>query len=159
MEIDYSRGASSTHPSGARAQALLHDLSSDRAALADRLQAPRWLYPLIGLIAAGYVASPAIPLDGSVILGILLAASLVLVLSHRRLSGVRPSRAGTRGPGLIVNLVGGVLLLVLISTSFGLVSLLSPWWVLAPALVGFIAALILGRWFDLRYRENMRRGH
>jgi hypothetical protein len=46
----------------------------------------------------------------------------------------------------------------LLSTSYGLVASLSPWWVLTPAAVCFVVVLIGGRWFDRLYREDLGHG-
>lgn len=135
---------------------MLHELSADRAALADRLKAPGWLYALVAAIAAGYVATPAISSDDirNAVVGLLIAAGILLLFIYQRLSGVRVSRTGKRGAGLLVSLVAATLFLL--STSYGLASLLSPWWVLVPVAVCFGLVLVLGRWFDRLYRENLR---
>jgi hypothetical protein len=158
MENDFSTETPS-RPSGAQAQRVLRDLDSDRVALADRITAPRWLYPLFGLVVAIFIATPAIPAVGArnLVDAILFAVAIGLLFAYQRRSGVRIGRVGPRGAGLLVGML--VLTLVLLSTSFGLVSLLSAWWVLAPALVGFVAVSFAGRWFDRLYRENLHRGH
>jgi hypothetical protein len=158
MEKNLSPAEPPARPSTAQAQEALRDLASDRATLADRLAAPWWLYPFFALIAAGYVATPAIPSEEArnAVVGILIVAGIVMLLTYRRLSGVRVSRTGGRGAALL----GGLLMVVLLllSTSYGLVSLLSAWWVLVPATVCFSVVLVLGRLFDRLYRENLRRG-
>jgi hypothetical protein len=159
MERD-SRGTEpTTRPSAAQAREALRELASDRATLADRLAAPWWLYPVFGLTAAGYVATPAIRSDEArhTVVGILIVAGVILLLVYRRLSGIRVSRTGGRGAAVLVGLLMATLLLL--STSHGLVSLVSVWWVLAPTVVCFLTVLVLGQWFDRLYRENLRRGH
>ncbi|GAA1121676.1 hypothetical protein [Citricoccus alkalitolerans] len=157
MENDFDSGPA-VRPSSTQAQQLLRDLESDRAALAERLTAPGWLYPLFALIVAGYVATPALRSSEprNAVVGILIAGTIVLLLAYHRLSGVRVRRIGVRGGALLAGLL--VMTLLLLSTSYGLVASLSAWWVLAPAAVCFVVVLIGGRWFDRLYREDLGHG-
>jgi hypothetical protein len=157
MENDSATGPAG-RPSSAQAQQLLHDLDSDRAALAERLTAPGWLYPLFALITAGYVATPALRSSEprNAVVGILIVGTIVALLTYPRLSGVRVGRIGVRGGALLAGLL--LVTLLLLSTSYGLVASLSPWWVLAPAAVCFVVVLTGGRWFDRLYREDLGRG-
>jgi len=145
-------------PSSAQAQQLLSELESDRAALAERLTAPGWLYPLFALIIAGYVATPALRSSESrnAVVGVLIVGTIVLLFASQRLSGVRIGRIGLRGGALLAGLLAVTLLLL--STSYGLVASLSAWWVLAPAAVCFAVVLIGGRCFDRLYREDLGHG-
>lgn len=145
-------------PDRAAADEALQQLDSDRARLADRLAAPAWLYLAFAVLAAGYVATPAIPSDGgrSTAVGALMAASILLGTGYRRLSGVRVRRTGPRGAGLLW--VGLLTVLLLLSTAFGLVASLPSVWVLAPATVCLVVVLLVGLRFDRHYRENLRRG-
>lgn len=147
-----------THSRGEAGQ-LLRDLDADRVALSERLVAPPWLYPLFALVAAAYLATPALESGNlrRVVVACLAGAVILLAGSYRRTSGVRVKRAGLRGALLVGGLLVAVLLLL--SVSFGLAASLSPWWVLAPSLVGFAVVLAGGRWFDRLYRDNLRRGH
>lgn len=156
MENDSTAGPA-VRPSSAQAQQLLRDLDSDRAALAERLAAPGWLYPLFALIVAGYVATPALRSSEprNAVVGILIVGTLVVLLAYQRLSGVRVGRIGVRGGALLGGLL--VVTLLLLSTSYGLVASLSPWWVLAPAAGCFVVVLIGGRCFDRLYREDLGR--
>jgi hypothetical protein len=159
VENDHSTAGPSARPSGTQARQVLRGLDADRAILAERLTAPKWLYPLVALIAAAYVATPIIQPDNlrNAGVGILLAAGVGLLSAYQRLSGVRVGRTGIRGAGLLVGLL--VAILLMLSTTYGLVSLLGAWWVLAPAAACFVMVLVGGRWFDRLYRENLRRGH
>lgn len=140
------------------ARQALQDLASDRDALAQRLIAPRWLYPLIALVTAAYVATPAIQPGNthSVVVGCLAAAFVLLVSSYSRLSGVRVGRVGFQGGAILTGLV--VAVLVLLSSANGLAASLSAWWVLAPAAAAFVVVLFGGRHFDRACQENLRRG-
>lgn len=143
---------------GANALQALQDLASDRDALAQRLIAPWWVFPLIALIAAAYVATPVIQpgTTHSRVLGCLTGAFVLVVGSYHRLSGVRLGRVGLQGGAILTGLV--VAVLVLLSTANGLVASLSGWWVLGPAAASFVVVLLGGRCFDRTYRENLRRG-
>lgn len=133
----------------------LADLDVDRTRLADRVAAPWWLHWLLGLVVAGFVASTAVSDDTvrDLVAGGLLGAAAVGTMNYQKLSGIRVRRTGLAGLAVVVGLVASTLLLL--SVSYGLAASLSPWWVLAPALLSF--ALILGgsRWFDRIYRKRL----
>lgn len=156
MDNDLATSASGS-PS-ARARQVLHDLDADRASLAERVAAPGWLYPLCALFIAGFVATPVLRSDvpRSAVVGVLVAATAVLLRSYQRLSGVRVRRTGARGGLLIAGML--VATLVLLSVSFGLAASLSAWWVLAPAAMTFVVVLLGSRRFDCLYREKLTRG-
>lgn len=143
---------------GTRARQVLNDLDADRAALAARVAAPGWLYPLCALFLSAFVATPALRSDTprSALVGALVAATVVLLLGYQRLSGVRVRRTGARGGLLVAGML--VATLVLLSVSFGLAASLSAWWVLAPAATTFVVVLLGSRRFDHLYRENLTRG-
>jgi hypothetical protein len=159
MENHSPTPGSPAYPSGDDAQQVLRDLTADRATLAERLAAPPWLYPLLAALASAYVATPAIPSDDAriAVVGLLMAGTLVALLLYQRLSGVRTGRAGSRATTLLVGLLLGVLLLL--STSYGLVASLNPWWALPPTAMCFALVLMGGRRFDRLYREYLRRGN
>lgn len=136
----------------------MHDLDADRATLAGRMAAARWLYPAFGVITALYVAAPAIEPEANrhVVAGIAIASAVLLPSAYQRISGVKVSRVGVRGTVIL-----GVLMcatLVLLSTSFGLVAADAQWWIVIPVAVGFGLVVILGRRFDRLYRAELRRG-
>lgn len=139
-------------------QNLLRDLDADRASLAGRMAAPWWLYPAFGVIIALYVASPAIESEATrrVVVQLAMASSVVLLFVYHRISGVRVSRVGVRGAVRLGVLVCAIL--ALLSTSFGLASFDAQWWIAIPAAVSFGLVVILGRWFDRLYRDELRRG-
>lgn len=157
MENDAS--SHGAYPSGTDAQQVLSALDSDRAALADRLQAPWWLHAVVALIVAGYVALPALWPDGVrwVAYGLVVCGGFAAQIAYRRIAGVRVSKRKVWQVELAAGAALAALLLLLISTSFGLVASLSPWWVLAPTTAAFAIALVLSRWFERIYREALRR--
>lgn len=139
------------------AQTLLHDLAGDRVVLAGRLRSPRWLYPAAGLLMAIFVASPAVSNDG--LRGTITFATalgfLALGLAHQRITGVR---LGMGGPIAFVVVALTVFTgLFLLSASYGL-ALVSPWWVIPPAVLAFAAVGFLGRWLERMQVGEVRRG-
>lgn len=157
MENNCSTGTT-VRPSSMQAQQILQDLESDRATLAERLAAPGWLYPLVAMIVAGYVATPAVRSSEprNAVVGGLIVGTIVVLIAYQRLSGVRVGRIRVRAGAVLTALL--VVTLVLLSTSYGLVASLSAWWVLAPAAACFVVVLFGGRWFDRLYREDLGHG-
>lgn len=157
---------SNQHPSGdggprrsdGEARTLLDALDADRAALAGRVAAPRWLYPAFGVVAMLYVASPAIVSEASrrAVVGLAIASGILLLATYQRISGVKMSRVGAPGTAVLGGLTFAVL--VLLSTSFGLAAGDARWWIALPAAVSFGLVVMLGRRFDRLYRERVRHG-
>jgi hypothetical protein len=140
------------------AEDVLRDLASDRRPLTARLAAPWWVHPLVALLVAGYVATPAISPGAvhNVVVGILAGAFVMLVAGYRWCTGVRLNRVGVRGGAVLAGLV--VTVLLLLSASNGLTASPSAWWVIAPAVLCFVAVLAGSRWFERLSREDLRRG-
>lgn len=155
MESDNGRNPAALRP---HADQTLRDLQEDRASLAEHLRPPGWLYPIIAVLTAVFVATPALP-PGSprnTASGVLIVATVGVLTVQQRLSGARVGRVGLEGAALLVGLLAGVLLLL--SVSFGLSASVNRWWVFAPAAACFLLVLTAGRWFDRLYRERLRRG-
>lgn len=138
----------------AAASALLGDLDSDRASFARRLEAPSWLAPAFGILAAAYVAAPAAGEARSGSLLVLIILSVVLIHLYRRATGIRVSRIGL--PEWL--LCGAALLvcLVLLSVSLGLVSFGLNWWVILPAAVAFLVGSVAASRFIRSAQERIR---
>lgn len=119
---------------------------------------PAWLYPAFGALTALYVAAPALEPGAAsdLVTTLAVAATLLLVWAYPRLSGVRVSRTGASARLTLGLLLGATLLLL--STSLGLVALGLRWWTPLPAVASFALTVQLGRAFDRRYREHVRRG-
>ena len=159
MENNFSSNDSAASDGSPRdASALLSDLAADRAALADRLVAPGWLYPALGLMTALYVASPFVEPDvvRRSIAGFAIAGIIALVLGYQRMTGVRVSRAG--GPARLTLWILLVATLLLLSVSLGLASFGLNWWIALTGAASFGLTVSLGRMFDRQYREHVRRG-
>lgn len=136
---------------------LLDDLASDRASLVAHLAAPGWLYPLLGLTTAIYVATPFLEANivRRTVAGLAMAAAFLLVWTYQRRTGIRVSRTGSSARLTLAVLLFATLLLL--SVSFGLASFGLDWWIILPALASFVLTVFLGRQFDRQYREHMRR--
>lgn len=158
MESDQHPTAPGRGDTPRAAAQLLDALAADRSQLAARLAAPAWLYPLFGVLTALYVAAPALApgTARSLVTSSAIAATLALVWGYPRLSGVRVARAGASALLTLGLLLGATLLLL--SVSLGLASLGLRWWALLPAAASFALTVLLGRLFDRRYRERVRRG-
>lgn len=149
-----------THTATSRAQAeqALQTLDADRASLSDQLMAPPWYYPVLAVITAGYVASPAInnATASNIFGGILIGVYVALLLTSPRIFRVRVGRTGPRATMIMVGL--SIAVLLMLSVSLALVSLLSAWWVLVPSIGCFVVTLGAGQWFDRTYRARVRHG-
>ncbi len=126
------------------AAALLETMTSDRDRLADRAKAPTWLPLGFGLIAAAYVAGPASSEDWRrFILIAAILGTLAMLAAYRRATGIRLTGVGPKG-GLLFALAI-VVVLGLLSISFGLVASGLGWWVIATAAVAFAAVAWITR--------------
>jgi hypothetical protein len=155
MENNFASG----EPNPRRAAAeLLDDLQADQERLAERAEAPRWLAPGFGLIAALYVAAPALPGEprSNGIVTTCIIIGVVLVYLSSRATGIKFSRFGLRAWLAFAGALVGTL--VLFSFSLGLVSLDSHWWVAATAAAAFALVFWLTRLIFSSMREALNRG-
>lgn len=116
---------------------LLAELDADRRDLAGRLEGHPWLAVGFGLVAAAYVAAPAVPAGGprtAVLVGALVA-SVLLLARYRRETGVRLAGLGGRAVGVLAATVA--LTLGLLSVSFGLAAADLRGWIALCAGVAF----------------------
>lgn len=145
-------------PAAEGSQQLLNDLAADRTQLARHIEAPRWLYPVAGLLAAIFIASASIDGDMTrrVVAGLALASIFLLVWGFQRATGVKLSRAGR--PAQLILFTHVLALLLLLSVSFGLASLDLHWWIILPALIGFALTVALGKRFHRQYSDEVRHG-
>jgi len=135
---------------------LLAELAADRATLADRAKPPRWLAPGFGLIAAAYVIGPALGEGYRTSIPVLaFIAAVVLVALYYRATGIRISRVGAAGWGILAGALIGSL--VLLSVSFGLVSFGLHWWVIVTAVVAFALVTWLATRFTASAVDRVRR--
>lgn len=141
-----------------QAQKLLEDMTSDRAALADRARAPRWFLAVLAATAATWVASGALA-DDDVRTGVSFALTVFFVLvaaMFPRMAGVRVRRFGRRTWLTVLGALVGVL--VLFSVALGLAVSVSPSWVVVPATVAFALVYGAGRLTEAIHRAEIRHG-
>lgn len=119
-------------PSPDRAHDLLEQLGDDRTRLASLSATPWWAPVLLALVAALWVASPAVGDRTTSYVLAVLGAVLVVSLVRTR-TGIRVRAAGPRSAGLAVLWL--LVTLVLYSVALGLVSLDRSAWVVVPAVV------------------------
>ncbi|MDY0914506.1 hypothetical protein [Rathayibacter festucae] len=153
MESDYERSEESA------AREALATLNADRQMLADRLRAPVWYYPLLGIAAALVIGSPGAEAPGQSILVTFGCIGLVfLSLAHRRITGMMVTRmAGPRSLAFAVAL--SVVVVLLLGTSFALAAVGQSGWVWMTATAAFAATWIGGGLYDRAYDRELRRGH
>jgi hypothetical protein len=116
-------------------------MQRDRATLRDRAKMPRWFPIAVGMVLAGWVASPAVDPDrhsGAYVFA--LVAVLLLLDTARRSTGVRHAALGSRG--WLVGIALLAIAMALYSTSLALVSLNLSWGVIAPSLAMFVAGWV-----------------
>lgn len=141
----------------AAARAALSGLQSDRAALAGRIAAPAWTHAAFGVVAAGFVAGPAVVSNvRAVLFPVLLCVAIALMWYQRTATGVQARSIGPRA--WVVVGAALVVILAMFSVSMGLVASLSPWWVIAPAVVALGVAWWANVTFERLTQDNVRRG-
>ena len=119
---------------------LLGSLKSDRAGLTERLREPRWFAPGLGVMAAGFISTPALPesFNRGFVLTSLVLMSIFLVLGFQRVTGIKLLGFRLREGALLAIAIGTTLFFF--SVSLGLAASGFPWWVVAPVIAGFVAA-------------------
>lgn len=124
---------------------LLDSLQSDRTGLAGRFREPTWFAPVLGAIAALFIASPAMPefLGQGPMLTSLTVMGILLVVAHQRATGIKPSGFQFREGALFAAAL--IATLFFFSVSLGLAVSGLPWWIPAPTIVGFLTVAGLGR--------------
>lgn len=136
---------------------LLNELDADRATLAGRVTTPWWLPVSFGAIAAAWVSVPAFGDDAprSFLLIAAIVASIALLGSYRKVTGIKISSVGWFAWMLFgLSLLG---LLLMISIAFGLASFGLSVWIIAPAAAAFAIAASLTVAFTTAARERMLR--
>ena len=144
-------------PSAGDARTALAHLDEDRAVLAQRIVTPRWYHPALGVITATFAGAHVLPRAGALIaiaLGVVSIPALMSLYAQR--TGVVVTKpAGPRSRRLL-----GTILIVLVAAMVcALLFKLSgvdPLWGLAPAMMTFVATVILGRRYDDALRRETR---
>ncbi|MET4224807.1 hypothetical protein [Oerskovia enterophila] len=142
--------------SPAQARAALEGLDADGATLAERAVTPWWYHLTLGTIVAVIICTQALPSPASLVtLPVALFALPVLVLVYRRRYGLWFSQpAGPRSKRIYQVLLATVVL------CFGAMLIvrfteIEYTWVLVPASVGFLAAVVLGPLYDQAFRREL----
>jgi len=144
-------------PSAEDARTALAHLDEDRAALAQRIVTPWWYHPALGVIAATFAGAHVLPGAGALMaiaLGV-VAIPTLMSLYARQTGVVVTKPAGPRSRRFL-----GAMLIVLVAAMvcallFKLTGV-DPLWGLAPAMVTFVATVILGRRYDDALRRETR---
>ena len=125
---------------GNDAAVLLGSLKSDRAGLTERLKEARWFAPGLGAIAAIFISTPALleSLNRGFVLTSIVMMSVFLVLGYQRATGIRLRAFRLREGALFA--IAILTTLVFFSVSLGLAASGFPWWIMAAAIAGFVAA-------------------
>jgi hypothetical protein len=155
MENDIASG--DPHESRAAAE-ILDELQADQKRLADRTQAPRWLAPGFGVLAALYVLMPALPGEprsGGFVTTALIVGIVMVYLSYRT-TGIKFSRFGTSAWLALAGAVIGTL--VFFSVALGLAALNLHWWIILPAAATFGLVLWLTRVIFASMRKTLTDG-
>jgi hypothetical protein len=143
-------------PSPAEARRALSDLELDGVRLAERVVTPWWYYPTVGALVVLIVVTQALPSPASVVtLPVALFALPALVLVYRRRYGLWISQPAGPRSRLISQLVLVVFALTFAAMLVIKLTGIEYRWVLVPATVGFVAAVVLGPWYDDALRREL----
>lgn len=145
----------SSDPDARRASALLADLEADRAVLAQHAATPAWYLLAVAVLSGLLVAIPLLGDGRTPAFTVLTLASVGVALLYQRRRLVRPRRAGIAAWGVLAVLL--VVLLLLLSVSFGLVAGGLGAWVALSAVIAAVTTTALARWFDVLVRRHASR--
>lgn len=147
MASDFSRGD---------ARSTLAGLDADRARLAAKVVTPRWYHPVYAAILACLVLSQALPpFYGLTIVIVGLIGLIVLRVSYDRRYGISFTKSTGRGTRRLMFAVIGVLVAGMIASRVIVAIDVSAWWIAVPAALTFLAALLLGRRYDVTLRREI----
>jgi hypothetical protein len=120
--------------------ALLGDLETDRAELAQRLRKARWFAPTLGALAAIYVATPALPdtINRGFVGTSLVILGVIVTTGYQRATGVKLLRF--RAFELLLFAAALLATLFFFSVSLGLAASGLPWWIVASVAASFAVA-------------------
>lgn len=126
---------------------LLEHLLSDRQAMASRLSSPRWFAPGFGVVAAAFVAIPAIPSDTWAYAAVIaaVATGLSMLIAFRRTTGIKLSCVRARAVLICVGAVSVPLLML--GLLFVLPGSGMTWWITALTVLAYGVVTELVRMF------------
>ena len=143
----------------ALAQASLDAIIADRQKLARRTRAPAWYYPVLGLVTAAIVGSPAVssPVWRATVIAGACAVIVFLEYAYRKSTGLSTNRIP--GPRSLLVLIGiGALVLVMLFVSALFTVVGQQAWIVATAAIGFLTTFPGGLFYDRVYGAELRRG-
>lgn len=159
MEKDSLRGPEDEPagtPTAAEARATLEALDADASQLAARLVTPWWYHLVLGGLVAAAIGAQSLPGVSSMVVIVLLIVWIPFLIkaytSRYQVSLTQP--AGPRSRRMLL-LILGVLAALMASGVLVKLNELSPWWVLVPAALGFVATVVLGRRYDAVLRAEI----
>jgi hypothetical protein len=138
------------------ARAALGEFAQDRATLAARIITPWWYHPALGVITGVFAGAHALP-DGWPVVAIAAGIVAIPILSttYARRYGVAVSKpAGPRGRRLMLAVLAVLVAGMASSLAFKFLGL-EPWWGIIPAVITFVATIILGRRYDDALRQEI----
>ena len=147
------------HENPAAAQASLDAIIADRKKLASRTRAPAWSYPVLGIVTAVIVSSPAIN-DQGLRAAVIAGACAVFVFmeyAYKKSTGLSTNRIP--GPRSLLVLIGmAVLVAGMLFVSALLATAGQQAWIVATAAIGFLTIFPGGLLYDRIYGAELRRG-
>ncbi|GCE77067.1 hypothetical protein [Cellulomonas biazotea] len=156
MENDFGDDDTASRPSPAEARQALSELAADRATLAARVITPWWYHPALGGIVALIVGTQALPFPASALtLPVALFALPTLVVVYRRRYGVWISQPTGPRSRRVFRALMVVLLLAFAAALAVRFTGVAYHWALLPAVAGFVAAVVLGPWYDDLVRREL----
>lgn len=147
------------HENPAVAQASIDAIIADRQKLASRTRAPAWSYPVLGIVTAVIVSSPAINNPGlrAIVIASACVVFVFLEYAYKKSTGLSTNRVP--GPRSLLILIGmGVLVLVMLFVSALLATAGQHAWIVATAAVSFVTIFPGGLFYDRIYGAELRRG-
>ncbi|HJF14799.1 MAG TPA: hypothetical protein K8V32_08355 [Enteractinococcus helveticum] len=143
----------------AGAQAALDEILTDRQHLARRTTAPAWYYPVLAIITAVIVGSPAVgnPVWTALLIAGACAALVFIEYGFTKQTGLSTNRVP--GPRTLMLLIGmGVLVLAMLALTAVLVTVGQSAWAVATTAIGFLTMFPGGLFYDRVYGRELKRG-
>ncbi|MGO1225382.1 MAG: hypothetical protein ACTMII_09750 [Brachybacterium sp.] len=156
MENDIAQGGPEDAPSAAEARARLAAMDTDASQLAARLVTPWWYHPILGGMVAAAIIAQSLPsvASMSMIVMVIIWIPFLIKAYTSRYKVWMSEPAGPRSRRMMLLLLG-TLVVLMASGVLMKIAGLSPWWVLVPAVLGFVATVWLGRRYDAVLRSEI----
>ena len=146
-------------PTPTEAREALSGLGADDARLAAQAVTPWWYHVALGAIVALIVCTQAAPFPAPLIaLPVAIFALPALVLVYRRRYGLWFSRPAGRRSRRIYRVMVSTIVVAFAAALVVRFTDVEYGWVLVPAVLGFVACVVLGRRYDAAFRSDLA-GH